>query len=83
MGILSLRGNEMTVAISYFVEDLMRFLDCARNDGGRDGVLVGLLRCGGALPNKKTNGGLLFDTLKNNNWMQRHVAPRRWRLTCE
>ena len=22
----------------------------------------------------RTNGGLLFDTLKNNNWMKRHVA---------
>jgi hypothetical protein len=32
--LLSLRGNEMTVAISMFVEDLVRFLDCARNDVG-------------------------------------------------
>ena len=47
----------MTVAISYFVEDLVR-----------------LLRCGGALPNKRTNGGLLLSLLKDKYQVKRHVA---------
>ena len=47
-----------------------------RNDVGEDEVLVRLLRCGGALPNKRTNGGLLLSLLKDKYRVKRHACSQ-------